>query len=267
VLVLDFVEHSRICFPWGSCKWNEMIGMNSAQFEKRWRPGQDGYPWRVFFGYFGAAILFRYLCHSLMLIPVLFNELRPAPHLPDLLLAVVPRLPWVAHLNYYFWIACYFPPAIYLLYRDRRLFTRFVIIDGVLSLTRGLMIPLTGLGPTNRPDINALNPFDLWPIWWKLVNPYQALIGDTAGIFLTKDMFFSGHIATTFLLYLFSRRLGRKESRIFLALHVVCLLVVFFSHLHYTIDVIGAYAITFTIFTLGDRWLRGKFSWFKCQSF
>jgi hypothetical protein len=241
--------------------------MNTAQVEKHLRPGQGGYPWRVFFGYLAAAILFRYLCHCLMLIPVLFNELRPAPHLHDLMLAVVPLLPWVARLNYYFWIICYFPPALYLLVRERRLFARFIILDGVISLARGLIIPLTGLGPTNCPDINALRPFTLWPTWWKLVNPYQALVGNTAGIFLTKDMFFSGHIATTFLLYLYSRRLGRKESRVFLALHFFCLLVVFFSHLHYTIDVIGAYAITFTVFTLGDGWLCRKFAWFKCQSF
>jgi hypothetical protein len=223
------------------------------------RPGGDEYPWRVFFACLAAAILFRYLCHSLMLIPVLANELRPAPHLPDLLLSWVPRLAWVARYNYFLWSACYFPPALYLLYRDRRLFARFVIIDGLISLVRGLMIPLTGLGPTSRPDINALRPFDLWPAWWRLVNPYQALVGDTAGIYLTKDLFFSGHIATTFLLYLFSRRLGKAESRVFLALQLFCLLVVFFSHLHYSIDVIGAYAITFTIFTLADNWLCRKF--------
>jgi hypothetical protein len=225
------------------------------------RPGQAGYAWRLFFTYLAVAILFRYLCHSLMLIPVLANELRPAPHLPDLLLSVVPRLPWVARANYYFWIACYFPPALYLLYRDRLLFARFIILDGVVSLVRGVMIPLTGLGPTSQPDINAMRPFALWPTWWRLVNPYQALVGDSAGIYLTKDLFFSGHVATTFLLYLFSRRLGKAESRVFLILQVFCLLVVFFSHLHYTIDVIGAYAITFTIFTLGNRWLGRRFSW------
>jgi hypothetical protein len=223
------------------------------------RLGQEGYPWRVFFVYLGAAILFRYLCHSLMLIPVLLNELRPAPTVPDLLLGIVPRLDWLAHINYYLWIACYFPPALYLLYRDRGLFARFVIIDGVISLTRGLMIPLTGLGPPFGADLNALRPFRLWPAWWQLVNPVRALFGDAAGVFLTKDMFFSGHIATTFLLYLFARRLGKNEARVFLALQLFSLLVVFFSHLHYTIDVVGAYAVTFTIFTLGNRWLCRRF--------
>ena len=53
--------------------------MNQVKSSFRLHPGQDGYPWRVFFGYLGAAVVFRYICHSLMLIPVLLNELRPAP--------------------------------------------------------------------------------------------------------------------------------------------------------------------------------------------
>lgn len=222
------------------------------------RPGQPAYPWRVFFAYLGAAVLFRYLCHSLMLLPVLLNELRPAPTVPDTLLALVPRIDWLAHVNYYLWIACYFPPALYLLWRDRRLFARFILIDGAVSLTRALTIPLTGLGPPFGADVNALRPFDFWPTWVRLVDPYRALVGDTAGIYLTKDMFFSGHIATTFLLYLFGRQLGRRPARVFLALQLFSLLVVFFSHLHYSIDVVGAYAITFALFTLGEPWLRRR---------
>ncbi len=225
----------------------------------RLRPGRPGYPWNVFFACLCAAIVFRYLCHSLMLIPVLLNELRPAPTVPDLLLAIIPRLDWLAHVNYYLWIACYFPPALYLLWRDHGLFARFILIDGAVSLTRGLMIPLTGLGPPYGADVNALRPFDFWPTWWKLVNPWRALVGDSAGVYLTKDMFFSGHVATTFLLFLFGRQLGRKPARVFLALHLSSLLVVFFSHLHYTVDVIGAYAVTFMLFTLGDPWLRRRF--------
>lgn len=221
-------------------------------------PGQPGYPWRVFFAYLGAAVLFRYLCHSLMLIPVLLNELRPAPTVPDTLLALVPRLEGLAHVNYYLWVACYFPPALYLLWRDRALFARFILIDGAVSLTRGLTIPLTGLGPPFGADVNALRPFDFWPTWAKLVDPYRALVGDTAGIYLTKDMFFSGHIATTFLLFLYGRQLGRRPARVFLALQLFSLLVVFFSHLHYTIDVVGAYAVTFALFALGDPWLRRR---------
>lgn len=214
--------------------------------------------WRSLLLILGGALVFRYACHSLMLIPVLANELRPAPTPPDLLLALVPRVAWVARWNYWMWLACYVPPALYLLHRDRRLFVRFVILDGAVSLLRGLCIPLTGLGPPHGPDVNALHPFPLWETWLAVVNPVSALVGDSAGAYLRKDMFFSGHVATTFLLYLYARRLGRRESIAMLALQLLCLLVVLLSHLHYAIDIVGAYAIVFCVFTVGDRALREK---------
>lgn len=198
-----------------------------------------------------AAVLYRYICHSLMLLPVLLNELRPAPTLPDLLLAHVPYVPWLARWNYFLWVACYIPPALYLLHRDKQLFVRLVALDGIVSLLRGVMIPLTGFGPPLGADINAIHPFSLWPTWLALLNPLQALMGNTAGIYLTKDMFYSGHAATTFLLYLYSRKLGRV-SRVYLGLHLFTVAVVFLSHLHYTVDVVAAYFVVFTLFTLWE---------------
>jgi len=216
--------------------------------------------WRRLLLILAGAIVFRYVCHCLMLIPVLSNELRPAPSPPDLFLAHVPFLPWVARWNYLMWIACYLPPALYLLYRDRRLFVRFVILDGAISLIRGLCIPLTGLGPPHGADVNGLHPFDLWQTWLSVVNPISAIAGNSAGVYLTKDMFFSGHIATTFLLYLFSRRLGGRAQWVYLGLQLFSLAVVLLSHLHYSIDVVGAYAIVFCVFTVGDAALQRRFA-------
>jgi hypothetical protein len=220
------------------------------------RPWAD---WRHLILILGAAIAFRYACHCLMLIPVLCNELRPAPSPPDLLLAHVPFVPWVARWNYVMWIACYLPPALYLLYRDRKLFVRFVILDGAISLIRGLCIPLTGLGPPRGPDLNGLHPFDLWQTWLSVVNPISAIAGDSAGVYLKKDMFFSGHIATTFMLYLFSRRLGGRAPLVYLGLQLFSLAVVLLSHLHYSIDIVGAYAIVFMVYTVGDAALQRRF--------
>ncbi len=201
----------------------------------------------------------RYLVHCLMLIPILYNELLPAPSLPDHLLALFPRIPWVVRWNYVLWMLCYVPPAIYLLLRSRRLFLRFLVVDAALSMTRALVLPLTRFGPPDGPDVNAIHPFRLWDVWWQIINPWRAVAGDTAGIYLTKDMFFSGHIATTFLLYLYSRRLGPRVARVFLGLQLLSLLVVLLSHLHYTVDIVGAYAFTFMLHTLGDRFLRRRF--------
>jgi hypothetical protein len=195
----------------------------------------------------------RYVCHSLMLIPVLWHELKPAPPLPDLVLAHVPFVPWMARWNYVLWLLCYIPPAIYIGLRDRRLLLRLVITDACLALLRGLTVPLTGLGPVYGADMNALKPFDFWSTWLVVVNPLKALMSNTAGIYLTKDLYFSGHIATTFLLYLFSRRLGRV-SWVFLVLNLLTLVVVLLSHLHYSIDILGAYTLTYCLFRGSEAW-------------
>jgi hypothetical protein len=72
-----------------------------------------------------------------------------------------------------------------------------------------------------------------------------------ATVTLTKDLFFSGHVATTFLLLLYVWKF-RALRFAMLAAHAVVLASVFLSHLHYTIDVIGAYAVTFSIFVLRE---------------
>ncbi|RME73243.1 MAG: hypothetical protein D6776_07310, partial [Planctomycetota bacterium] len=47
-----------------------------------------------------GAIAWRYLCFAVMTALVLVAERRPAPRLPDLVLAHVPYLPWVDRWNY-----------------------------------------------------------------------------------------------------------------------------------------------------------------------
>jgi hypothetical protein len=196
-----------------------------------------------------AGVAYHYLCHSLMLLPVLWNELRPAPHLVDLVLDHIPLVPVIARYNYYLWIAAYIPLAFLLFRRDKKAFARFMLLGGLLSLLRGAIVPLTGLGPCQAADVHNQHALPFLQTWWTLVNPYSALVKNAAGVALTKDLFFSGHVATTFLLYLYGRRI-RGWDGIFLAANLLTTLCVFFSHLHYTIDVIGAYAITFCVYHL-----------------
>jgi hypothetical protein len=201
----------------------------------------------------GAVLVFRYLCHGIALLLILPHEMQPGFQLPDLLLRHVPYVDALARWNYILWILCYIPPALWIAWKDRPLFIRLVVTDGLLALLRGLMIPLTGIGPVQGMDINALHPFAVWPALMHILNPIGAIWGNAAGIYLTKDLFFSGHIATTFLLYLFARRFG-KASRVFLGLNLFTLMVVFLAHLHYTIDIIAAYAITYAVFRLSERY-------------
>lgn len=213
------------------------------------RPHRDSVP---------AALAWRYLCHSAMLLLSLLGEGRPAPSLPDTVLAQVPRLPWLDVWNYWIWLACYLPPALLLWRRDRGAFLRFLYLGGWLSLARGVCVLLTGLGPVHGPDVNAglqaqLHGAALLRAWLTLVNPFSTLFGGAAGVYLTKDLFFSGHASTTFLLWLYCR--GRRPlGALALACHLLVVAVVFLTHLHYTIDVVGAWAITFSAYALAEGW-------------
>ncbi len=220
------------------------------------RSGALGYNAAVRFpDHVGLALLWRYLCHSLMLGLTLLAEPRPAPQLYDLVLARVPRLEWVASNNYTLWLLAYVPVALWLWRAERRAFLHFLYVGGLLSLLRGFCVPLTGLGPVDGLDVNAgLAPAALWGAWWDLVNPFSAL-GGAAEVHLTKDLFFSGHTATTFLLWLYCRGRGALASAA-LAAHLFVVAVVLLAHLHYSIDVVGAWAVTFSLFVVCERRVR-----------
>lgn len=182
----------------------------------------------------------------------LWNEGRPAPSLPDTLLTLVPRSDWVARHNYHLWLLAYVPPALWLYRRDRARFLRFLWWGGWLSLLRGLCICATGLGPVDGPDVNAgLSADVLWQAWLAIVNPFSALTTDAPHVYLTKDLFFSGHVSSTFLLWLYCRGLPRLGP-VALAAHLVTVGVVLAAHLHYTIDVVGAWAVTFGLYTVAE---------------
>src|SRR5205807_671587 len=107
--------------------------------------------------------------------------------------------------------------------------------------------------PVNGHDVNAgMSVPAQNDAFWKLLT-LDFFSGDSpAHAYLTKDLFFSGHTATTFLLLLYVWP-HRKLRWPMLAAHVLVVVSVFFSHLHYTIDVAGAYGITYGIFALRER--------------
>jgi hypothetical protein len=199
------------------------------------------------------AILWRYACHAAMLGLSLLTEGRPAPRLPDLILDRLPRVAWIADLNWWLWVACYIPPALLLWRRDRRSFLRFLYVGGIVSLLRGLCVGLTGLGPPDGADVNAgLSGETLFHAWITLINPFSTLFGHAAEVYLTKDLFFSGHASSTFLLWLYCRGKGRLGP-LTLAAHFLTVAVVLLAHLHYTVDIIGAWAITYSVYVLAER--------------
>jgi membrane-associated phospholipid phosphatase len=92
-----------------------------------------------------------------------------------------------------------------------------------------------------------------WTAFREIVDPTGVFFRDSANLYLTKDLFFSGHTATTLLVFLYFLPF-RRLRWVALALHLVVVASLFFGHIHYTIDVIGAWAITFALFALREGW-------------
>ena len=65
---------------------------------------------------------------------------------------------------------------------------------------------------------------------------------------ITKDLFFSGHIATLTLIFLCLDKKRDKVIGVFAILIVACLLLI--QHIHYTIDIVASPIITYTCYRL-----------------
>jgi hypothetical protein len=201
----------------------------------------------------GLSLAFRLACYGVMVWLALWNESRPAPSLPDVVLQYIPYVAWVDHYNYWLWIVAYVPVALWLLKIDAHRFVRYMVTSGLVALVRGLCIAATGLGPVHGPDLNAGITFVTRVENWRQLmglgffNPEAG-----ARLYLTKDLFFSGHTATTFLLLLYVWKFPSLR-RAMLVAHVLTVCAVFLAHLHYTIDVIGAWAVTYAIFSWRER--------------
>ena len=76
-----------------------------------------------------------------------------------------------------------------------------------------------------------------------LIDPLTSLTYGGRGIFITKDLFFSGHTSNVFMFYLC---LHKKKDKVFLLLGSITVgFLVLAQHVHYTMDVIAAFVITY----------------------
>jgi hypothetical protein len=79
-----------------------------------------------------------------------------------------------------------------------------------------------------------------------LTDPLVQNIG--TGQLLTKDLFFSGHTATMFLLYLVV--INKKIKVIFFSCFIIVAVAVLIQHVHYTVDVIAAPFFTYAAYRI-----------------
>ena len=218
--------------------------------------GRDG-GWRAVQAIWPAvagAFVFRYAAYAAMTAMALWAEMRPAPTLPDALLAHLPYVPWIDRANYWIWLAVYLPLTVALLLGEPRRWVRYMVTGGLVSLARGVTIALTGLGvpdPAHAgPGIGARG---FGTAFAELLSPAGVFDRGAIAAYLTKDLFFSGHVATTLLLWLYLRGRSRLAPAA-LAANLAVTASVLLSHIHYSIDVVGAWAITFAIFALREGW-------------
>jgi hypothetical protein len=195
-----------------------------------------------------GALAFRAVAYMVMTALALWNEMRPAATVPDIFVSAIPYVPWVDRLNYLAWLGLYVPLSLALLGLDPARWCRYMVTGGIISLVRGVTIALTGLGP---PDPLHAGPGignkSFAEAYLELVSPVDVFGHGSARAYLTKDLFFSGHTATTFLLLLYLWERPRMRAPAAVA-HAVVVATVLLSHLHYGIDVVGAYFVTFAVY-------------------
>lgn len=204
-----------------------------------------------------TALAVRYLGWAIMMALALYAEGRAAPHLPDLLIDHLPYSALIDRYNHYILAIAYLPLSLALFAVAPARFCRYNVSAGLLSIARGLCIAVTGLGPVRGDDVHA-NLFAgadgrarYLAALWDLCSPVGLLFRDAAHLYMSKDLFFSGHTAATFLLLLYVW--PYRTLRVLMLIgHIVVVASVFLSHLHYTIDVIGAYAVAYALFKLRE---------------
>jgi hypothetical protein len=198
------------------------------------------------------ATAFRFLCSLLMLWMLLWAEARPAPSLPDVLLSHVPYVKWLDDHNYLLWLVAYVPLAFAFLFKAPERFLKYMVTAGMLAVVRGICIASTGLGPVKGQDLHAQMTEQMRAnAFWEIASPVGLFARNTGNLYLTKDLFFSGHTSTTFLLLLYVWPYPTLRW-IMLVSHLAVVACVALSHLHYTIDILGAYAFTLALFAIRE---------------
>jgi hypothetical protein len=80
-----------------------------------------------------------------------------------------------------------------------------------------------------------------------------------------NDLFFSAHTALPFLGFLVFR--GPVVRGVFLAFSILLAATVLLSRLHYSIDVAGAYFITYAVYKAEVRWFQRYYLRWKTRTF
>ena len=169
----------------------------------------------------------------LILFPVFFQhiEKRNGIQLHDILLNNIPAINVSLFIFIIVWSLALL--TIIRAVQQPEIFITFLFSFFVLSMSRIICIYLVPLNP----------PQGLIPLADPLTNAFYR------GSFVTKDLFYSGHTATQFLIFLC---LKKRRDKILAAISTFSVaILVLVQHVHYSIDIIAAPLLAFMCFIIG----------------
>ncbi len=174
----------------------------------------------------GILIAFPYFFHWI--------ESRTGTHLSDPLIENIPAIDFSVPVFGIVWGAGLVLARRALL--NPQVLLVFLAGYALLTLSRFLSITLL---PLEAPQ-------NLIPLVDPLTNYFYA------GKYITKDLFFSGHTSTVILIGLCLSE--RTERAVVLGASVVLGVALLFQHVHYTLDVVAAFPLTYIDFRIA-QWL------------
>lgn len=187
-----------------------------------------GYKTKLIFGIFLLIII-------LISFPLFFNyiETRDGHQINDWLLVHINS----TNLSYPIFGLIWFSAILVIVEAVKKpaFFLLFLWAFIVLSISRIVTITIVPLNPPNN----------LIPLIDPISNTFYG------GKFITKDLFYSGHTSTVFLMYLC---LNNKWHKLFTLIASILIgIMVLVQHVHYTIDVVAAPIFTFAVYMIAKK--------------
>ena len=162
-----------------------------------------------------------------------FLEQRPGALLDDPVLRILPAKDFSEIIFFLIYLS-----LLYLIGRSvfsPAVFIRFINSYALLLLMRVATLYMVPLDP----------PEGLIP----MPDPWTPFFAGAQA--LTRDLFFSGHTSTAFLVFL--SLTGKGEKAVALAIVAVIALLLLFQHIHYTIDVVAAIPFAYLCYRISKK--------------
>lgn len=169
----------------------------------------------------------------ILILPDFFNNVvhhRPGVQLNDYVLNWLPPVDWSIEI----FVLIFGAPALFFLFNFKN------PVAVLMSLQCYVIVNFMRLITIYLFTLEA--PEGLIP----LIDPFLAKVAYGGNAVFVKDLFFSGHTSTLFIIFLIEQNKSRKH--ILLISTVLVGLLLIWQHVHYSIDIVGAIFISWLVF-------------------